>query len=309
MGEPIDISQLTDADLCEEFVNRKLLSPGQLKAALDYQSSVGGKVCAVISKLGLVKEEALRDFLRRLASGEDFIVGEEPAKKPPPPPEFDVAKLRVHKKLIEKVPSELVEKFGILFFFPPPGSRTILMSSAPRIAPEGIDKLHSLLGVEIQFIDLFDDERAKILDGEKPSSRMLGGAPGGPSPRRADPEDSRTTQDSTLQALVSNVQGTDAAPKAPSGPVSEEDALELAIRTGNFPTRRRVDPAACHDSTLDQEGARREGRAPRRDRVASSCAVSFVGVVTPDARSRRPGRAKWPRWSRLVVTNRRRPPS
>jgi hypothetical protein len=166
MGNTVDVTNLSDAELAEQILSRKFLSSAQLKIALDYQVSVGGRLASVISKLGLVRDGQLEAFLERVGNGEEFTWGEDPDPEPSKKhevPDFQVDKLRVHKKLIDKVPSEVVEKYGILFFFPPPKTRAILLSSSPDIGAVGVRKLEGLLGVEICPVELSEADRARFL--------------------------------------------------------------------------------------------------------------------------------------------------
>ncbi|HLU49459.1 MAG TPA: hypothetical protein VK116_15285, partial [Planctomycetota bacterium] len=191
------------------FLKRRLLTQAQLKAAMDYQISVGGRLADVILKLGLVREEALRSFLDRLATGEDFVLTDdegtfEAAAETLPP--IDVDKLRVHRKLLEKVPREIIDRYGILFFFPPPKTRAILMSSEREIPPQGVDKLASLLGVEIRVIELESDWQAYFrseLDPGRPREKRPDSAPKGGKSRASS---SNEPDERTLADLVSEVQ-------------------------------------------------------------------------------------------------------
>ncbi|MBN1441561.1 MAG: hypothetical protein JXA90_02580, partial [Planctomycetes bacterium] len=153
---------LTDAQLAEEILKRKLLSAGRLRAALDYQASVGGHLIGVLQKLGLVKENDLQVFMAKLAAGEDFVWSSETEKSPIPCP-VEVSRLRVHRKLLEKIPPELVDRYNLLLFFPPPGYRAILMASDPIVKVEGVKKLQALLCVEICPIQLSAEEMAPFL--------------------------------------------------------------------------------------------------------------------------------------------------
>ena len=160
--------ELTDAQLAEKLIKAKILSAGQLRAALDYQGSVGGKLYGVMIKLGLVREDILEKFIKSLRSGESLDM-EEP--RGPIESPIEAKKLRVHKKLLEKVPSELVDRYNILFFFPPPGTRAILMYSNPHINPKGVRKLRELLCVDICAIKLDSEDVAHFAVGASGRAR------------------------------------------------------------------------------------------------------------------------------------------
>lgn len=127
----------------------------------------------MLLKLGLVKAEAIRSFMRSLEGGvPQSIVSED--KKPIPCP-VPAPKLRAHKKLLEKVPADLVERYGILFFFPPPGTRAILMYSQTPIGPQGVKKLQDLLCVEICPIELAPEDVAPFVK-QRPAGGQAGAA-------------------------------------------------------------------------------------------------------------------------------------
>ena len=160
--------QLTqsDSEIAVEMLKCKLVSEAQLKAAIDYQESLGGNLVDVLLKLGLVKEEPLRKFLAAREQGEAGASGGANL-------EIEVDKLKVHKKLVEKVPAEIVEEFGVLLFFPPKGTRAILLSSSENSPSNMAKKLSNLLGVEIQGIDLEEEHRAAFLEGKTPDSAKV----------------------------------------------------------------------------------------------------------------------------------------
>jgi len=163
----------TDAELAEAMISRKFINPAKLKAALDYQASVGGRLPAVLMKLGLVREDVLREFLTKLLLGEGGGPGVAPDET-----SVDISKLRVHWKLLDKVPNELVDRFGILFFFPPKGERAILISSDPAVGDKGVKKLQELLGVDIRPISLSPDDRRRFLEGGSRRVKQEKGAAG-----------------------------------------------------------------------------------------------------------------------------------
>jgi hypothetical protein len=62
-----------------------------------------------------------------------------------------------------------MQQYGLLFFFPPPGTRAILMSSDPMVPDQVVRQLQSLLGVEIRPISLSPGARAAL--GQEYASR------------------------------------------------------------------------------------------------------------------------------------------
>lgn len=224
-------TKLSDAKFAEEVLARKLLGPASLKAALDYQASVGGDLRDIITKLGLVKESVLEDFLRRLEAGEDFVLSEsqEDEKETLGYEEFDVSKLRVHKKLLEKAPPELVEKCGVLVFFPTPGSRLILLSSNPPLGGQGVKKLGDLLGVQLVQVELTEEERAAFLSERVPPSRMHAGAVIGSGRERSGSIRTGAKVKDAPARPAAPTKAPSAAPRS-SGAASSEEAIRALVQ-------------------------------------------------------------------------------
>lgn len=212
MGQPVDVNQLSDSEMAAEFLERGLLSKAQIKAALDYQLSVGGRLSEVVLKLGLVRDDVLHSFLERLSAGEDFVLERDAETVEASPservPQIDFQKLRVHRKLLEKVPKEIVDKYGILFFFPPSKTRAILMSTDREVGVAGVAKLADLLGVEIRVIHLDPDVHARLREQLGPRENR----------RHREPEEAQSSSahgaspqlealnESSLGSLVAQVQ-------------------------------------------------------------------------------------------------------
>ncbi|MEM7234481.1 MAG: hypothetical protein AAF517_20040 [Planctomycetota bacterium] len=262
----MDISQFSDAELAKEFLERKFLAPEKLKAALDYQGSVGGRLPDVLLKLGLVKEEDLSSFLERLGNGETFIWGEA---APPAPVDFEVDKLRIHKKLLDKVPAELVEKYGILFFFPPTGTRAILMCSEPEVGPKGVGKLQTLLGVEICPITLGPEDRLAVLGGGESangaSSDTIKGEP---------TVEATFDEDEDLPQPAEEPSAEESSPEQEEPAASEEEPeLEPA------PEDQPAEPEACEPAPRSPDESLREP-STTFDFLESIDDGSLVHVVT-----------------------------
>ncbi len=199
----------TDAELAMEMLKRKLVNESQLKAAIDYQESVGGRLVDILLKLGLVQQQPMDDFLRALESGEDAesSASEELV--------IDVENLIVHRKLVEKVPSDVVAANELLLFFPPKGTRAILMS-AKKDADERLPStLAKRLGVDIHPVELDDTVRARYLDGAAKVKPKRAAEPQAPADdeqkpagyegrRRPHPEGEKPVLEATgsLEALV-----------------------------------------------------------------------------------------------------------
>jgi hypothetical protein len=151
-----------DSQLAVEMLKRKLVNESQLKAAIDYQESLGGRLLDILLKLGLVGKDSIETFLRQLLRDEPSSVGGASESSVHVDPE----KLKVHRKLLEKIPASTVEEHQLLLFFPPPGTRAILLSAAQKPSEELRQNLQTLLGVELYPIEVEAEVRARFLPGD-----------------------------------------------------------------------------------------------------------------------------------------------
>jgi hypothetical protein len=188
---------MTDAELAVELVKKKLVTEGQLKAAIDFQESVGGELLDILAKLGLARREAIDEFVEKLTHGSDY----ESTVVKSPISVSDVSKLTVHRKLLEKVPEQIARRYGVLLFFPPRGTRAILISTNPEAPDEVIQQLQSVLGIDLQPLDLSPEDREGFLPSAPPQvaacpepGEEKGGRPAASAPARGN--------DQLLKALI-----------------------------------------------------------------------------------------------------------
>ncbi len=80
------------------LVKAKLLTEDQLKKSMDFQKTVGGKLGAVVVKLGFVSDEVLTSFLARQQGL----------------PIVDLSKLVLPWNLVKRVPKALIEKHHVI---------------------------------------------------------------------------------------------------------------------------------------------------------------------------------------------------
>ena len=80
------------------LVKAKLISPDQLKKAVDMQKILGGKLGAIIVKLGFISDEGLTRFL---AKQENL-------------PITDLSKHKISKELAQSLPREVLEKHQVI---------------------------------------------------------------------------------------------------------------------------------------------------------------------------------------------------
>lgn len=155
--------------LVTALLRRKVLSDGQLKAAMDYQRSLGGQLSDIIVKLGLARaaqiEEALKnptaDCSRDTCSADNAL---DPSGVKP-------SDLKVHRKLLEKIPSDLQEKYLLVPLFPQQSgdSRRIVMGHVHPVPPEVIAKIKSHLGVDLYTLVLEESVARQLVAVESKS--------------------------------------------------------------------------------------------------------------------------------------------
>ena len=80
------------------LVEASLLSEEQLKMAMDFQKSVGGKLGAIITKLGFIEDQTLTNFIAR----QQGI------------PVVNVEELVIPANLVKRLPRKLIEKHHVL---------------------------------------------------------------------------------------------------------------------------------------------------------------------------------------------------
>jgi type IV pilus assembly protein PilB len=80
------------------LVESNLLTPEQLKMAVDFQKSVGGKLGAIIVKLGFIEDATLTNFIAR----QQGI------------PVVNLDELVIPENLVKKLPRKLIEKHHVV---------------------------------------------------------------------------------------------------------------------------------------------------------------------------------------------------
>jgi len=75
-----------------------LLTPEQLKMAMDFQKSVGGKLGAIIVKLGFIEDQTLTNFIARQQSI----------------PVVNLDELVIPETLFKKIPKKLIDKHHVV---------------------------------------------------------------------------------------------------------------------------------------------------------------------------------------------------
>jgi len=84
--------------LCQMLQESGLLTPEQLKMAVDFQKSVGGKLGSIIVKLGFIEDQTLTNFIAR----QQGI------------PVVNLDELVVPENLFKKIPKKLIDKHHVV---------------------------------------------------------------------------------------------------------------------------------------------------------------------------------------------------
>ncbi|MGQ9591917.1 MAG: hypothetical protein ACUVYA_16680, partial [Planctomycetota bacterium] len=157
-----------DTRLAMLLLSRKLVTEAQLKAALDYQRSLGVRLSDALVRLSILKPHEIEEAVagggaieappadaREAAAAEDVL----------DPKAVRVADLRVHKKLLAKLPRDLVLERLLVVFFPPPGvsQRKIVLGHGKDAGTELAKKVRSIVGVDVVRLQLDPDEAASLL--------------------------------------------------------------------------------------------------------------------------------------------------
>lgn len=176
---------LDDVAIARLLLRKRYIAEGQLRAALDYQKSLGGRLLDILIKLDLVRLAQLEVFLNKVAAGE------EPPECEDGIPSLDPSAvactdLKVHRRLLDKVPAELVARYLLVVFFPLPGgdSRRIILGHGQPVPAEVCDRLRSTLGVNLATLALERHEALHFLDkaGKLPPGMEAPPAPTAPPP-------------------------------------------------------------------------------------------------------------------------------
>ncbi len=155
--------------LVTALLRRKVISDGQLKAAMDYQRSLGGQLSEIIVKLGLARAAQIEEALINPAA--DSSRDTCSAGNALDPSGVKPSDLKVHRKLLEKIPPDLQEKYLLVPFFPQQNgdSRRIVMGHGHPVPPEVISKIKSHLGVDLYTLVLEESVARQLVSAESRS--------------------------------------------------------------------------------------------------------------------------------------------
>ena len=239
MAEKVS-TELDERQMVALLIHSKVITEGQLKAALDYQKSVGGQVLDILYKLGLVRSPNFHDLISDVKTAK-----EDSSIEVLDPESVDFDSLKLHHRLMDKLPEALIEEFLINLYFPlaQTGSRRIICGHAKEMSQEMLEKLKRTLGVDLCSLTLESSFARNGLDdyierktGTRPvrtQSRESAG-PGAaakdkpePQPTTSGKEDSKSGEDSaevTKRTVHEGTPGVIAAPRPTASPDTAVDA-------------------------------------------------------------------------------------
>jgi hypothetical protein len=133
------------------LLHRRMITESQLKACLDYQRSVGGRFSDVLLRMNILRASQLEELMQHLDSDEAEHGPSAVDDNVLDPASIKLSDLKVHRRLLDKLPKDLVEEYQLALFFPVPGanSRMIILGHGREIHPEIREKVKSIVGVEI----------------------------------------------------------------------------------------------------------------------------------------------------------------
>jgi len=174
------------------LVESNLLTQEQLKMAMDFQKSVGGKLGAIIVKLGFIEDQTLTNFVAR----QQGI------------PVVNLDELVIPENLVKRVPRKMIEKHHVVPIRFHDGVLTIAMSDP--FDYEAIEELQLAVDyrIEMQLAprsqilkaihEIFNREELPPAVKEKSKDQLLKDLEGG----RAGVAEGRFTHAQLLEALV-----------------------------------------------------------------------------------------------------------
>jgi hypothetical protein len=153
-----------EGKLIKLLLQKKIINDAQLKAALDFQKSVGGEILDVLFNLGVVRSSKIEQLLEAAEEGTD---GTQESTHSLDPELVDLGALTIHHRLCDKLPPEILDRHLICLFFPvaQASSRKLIIGHGRPVSGELVAKIRGLLGVDVCSLAL-EEERAAAFLGE-----------------------------------------------------------------------------------------------------------------------------------------------
>jgi hypothetical protein len=145
------IADQEEAKLALLLLRKKVITEGQLKASLDYQRSLGGRLEDVLIKLGLLRASQLGELLQGNEAAATEAAPARSADIALDPATVKTANLKLHRRLLDKIPRELIAQYLLVTFFPLPSgnSRKVILGHGREIPRDAVEKVRSILGVDL----------------------------------------------------------------------------------------------------------------------------------------------------------------
>ena len=153
-------TKLEEPEVIDILLRRKVVSEAQLKAALDFQKAVGGSVIDVLFKLGLVRSTDVEAVLKDPdGPAEEPDSDTKESNQVLDPEEIDVGELKLHHRLLDKVPREYLQDAQ-------PGGRVEIQG---RLMTRNL--------IQAERVKVLDRKKARRVEGtliELPPAGLLG---------------------------------------------------------------------------------------------------------------------------------------
>lgn len=148
---------LQESEFVRLLLRSKILSEAQLKAVHDYQRSVGGSVLDILVKLNMLPRSDLEAMLHAAMRGDDVATAVSGRSNVAiDATKLQLGGLKLHHRLIDKIPPEIVERYLVAVFFPGANldSRKLIVGHG-RELPDGMaGRFRSILGVDLYLLHL-----------------------------------------------------------------------------------------------------------------------------------------------------------
>ena len=148
---------LHESEFVKLLLQSNILTEGQLKAVYDYQRSLGGSVADILVKLNMVSRSDLEAMVRAALEGTDVAtVFAGKTNLAIDGSKLDFEGLKLHHRLIDKLPPEFVEKFFVVIFFPFSGldSRKLIVGHGRELEDAIGERIRAFLGVDLYTLKL-----------------------------------------------------------------------------------------------------------------------------------------------------------
>ena len=185
------------------LLQRKVITEGQLKAALDYQRSLGGQLQDILVKLDLVRASQIEECIEKLdelGSVEEEVENRHVLD----PNDFKISELKVHRRLLDKIPKPLVEEHLLVPFFPTSNvdSRKIILGHGHELRRSIEEKVHTIVGVELCTLELPEKVAREILEENHRGGEAHHKKPAGAKPAFRSVRPPGVTEEIVINALL-----------------------------------------------------------------------------------------------------------